>query len=276
MRKIPTLFRRDPDDMRRITREAHPDCQWVIDGEGVPTRKYDGTCVMFDAAGQWWARREVKPGLPLPPNFAPIQHDHDTGKTVGWVPIEQSSFARWHAEALENSSLAGDPWSVGLNTYELVGPRINGNPEQVNRHYLWLHAEADVLVDVPRDFDGLAKFLTGFEGEGIVWHWPQPDGSVKMAKLKRRDFPKHRVVEVPGVIAQRFPDIAWEVCGPHRYRGRDLQPDLWVYVVTSPTEDRFWAEKVSGAMRDQAVVDVDALTWRKLEIVMADELARST
>jgi hypothetical protein len=32
----------------------------------------------------------------------------------------------------------------------------------------------------------LAKYLAEFEGEGIVWH--HPDG--RMAKLKRKDFPR--------------------------------------------------------------------------------------
>jgi hypothetical protein len=46
MNKIPTVFRRDPDDRKRVLPEANPDCQWVLDGEGTPTRKYDGTCVL--------------------------------------------------------------------------------------------------------------------------------------------------------------------------------------------------------------------------------------
>ena len=41
--------------------EITPGCEWVIAGEGVATRKYDGTCVMYDG-DEWWARREVKPG----------------------------------------------------------------------------------------------------------------------------------------------------------------------------------------------------------------------
>ena len=71
MKKIPTVFRRDPDDMRHVTSEVHPDCQWVLDGEGTPTRKYDGTCVMFDGT-RWWARREVKPGKTAPNGFEAI------------------------------------------------------------------------------------------------------------------------------------------------------------------------------------------------------------
>jgi hypothetical protein len=182
MRKIPTLFIRDVDDMRRVTRQVNPACRWVVAGEGVATRKYDGTCVLLDDAGRWWARREVKPGKTPPPNYRPVETDPNTGKTVGWEPIEQSAFAKFHAEALA----AGIPGTPG--TYELVGPKVNGNPEQVGRHVLWAHADADVLPDAPRDFDGLARYLGDFPGEGIVWH--HPDG--RMVKLKRRDIPPRR------------------------------------------------------------------------------------
>lgn len=183
MRKIPTLYRRDPDDLRHVTSDVHPDCQWVLDGEGIPTRKYDGTCVMLDATGLWRARREVKPGKTQPQGYIQLQVDPVTGKSVGWEPVAASPFARWHAEAL---SLLVDgcqhPWSPG--TYELCGPKINRNPERFERHELIFHAAAERLAGVPRDFDGLRTFMSGFPHEGIVWH--HPDG--RMAKLKRRDF----------------------------------------------------------------------------------------
>ena len=183
MKKIPTLFVRDPDDMRHVTRQVHPDGVWVVVGEGVATRKYDGTCVMYDGQ-RWWARREVKASKAPPPNFATIETDSNTGKTVGWEPIEQSAFAKWHAEAVEHT--VGSGWPKG--TYELIGPKVNGNPELVQGHSLWAHDAAEVLDDAPRDYDGLAKYLADFPGEGIVWH--HPDG--RMAKLKRRDFGSKR------------------------------------------------------------------------------------
>lgn len=182
MQKIPTLFKRDPDDMRHVTREVHPECKWVLDGEGVATRKYDGTCVLLDADRKWWARREVKAGKNPPANYVAVATDEVTGKTVGWEPIEQSAFAKFHAEALGNPIAAGDTKLPG--TYELVGPKVNGNPEDAPFHVLVRHAAAQLLHDAPRDYDGLAKWLADFEGEGIVWH--HPDG--RMAKLKRRDF----------------------------------------------------------------------------------------
>jgi hypothetical protein len=184
VKKIPTLFLRDADDMRFVTREPHPDCGWVFAGEGVPTVKYDGTCVMFDG-DRWWARREVKPGKATPPGYVAVETDEITGKTVGWEPIELSSFAKLHAEALveTRSGISHRGWPAG--TYELVGPKINGNPERIDAHCLWAHSAATVLT-TPRDYGGLAAFLAKFDGEGIVWH--HPDG--RMAKIKRRDFPR--------------------------------------------------------------------------------------
>ena len=66
MNKIPTVFQRNENDRRYVTREVNPECQWVLDGEGVPTRKFDGTCVRLADDGSWWARREVKPGKEPP------------------------------------------------------------------------------------------------------------------------------------------------------------------------------------------------------------------
>jgi hypothetical protein len=182
MRKIPTLFRRDPDNMAHVLPEVHPDCQWVLDGEGVATRKYDGTCVLHDHDDQWWARREVKPYRTAPPNYWAVETDSTTGKTVGWEPIEQSSFVKSWREVIDRLG----PRTFKPGTYELCGPKVNGNPEGFERHALISHATAAEFQGAPRDFDGLREFLRDFPHEGLVWH--HPDG--RMAKLKVRDFPK--------------------------------------------------------------------------------------
>ena len=47
MEKIPTVFVRDDATNRKHVRdEVHPACGWVLAGEGVATRKFDGTCVL--------------------------------------------------------------------------------------------------------------------------------------------------------------------------------------------------------------------------------------
>ena len=119
MNKIPTVFRRNPENRQLVLPEANPECEWVLAGEGTPTRKYDGT------------RRELRAG-----------------------------------------------------TYELIGPKINGNPEGVRGHELVRHAEAEA-VDIPRDLDGIRSWLQAHpQWEGVVWH--HPDG--RRAKVKYRDF----------------------------------------------------------------------------------------
>ncbi len=175
MKKIPTLFERDPEDRAHVLPNVTPGCEWVIEGEGVATRKYDGTCMKFD--GQWWGRREVKPGKQPPAGFVEEGYDDTTGKTVGWVLVDSTwSFVAAWQEAVQPPHRHG--------TYELCGPKINGNPEGYDHHLLIPHGEF-VIGDAPRDFDGLADYLThDFPFEGIVWH--HSDG--RMAKLKKRDF----------------------------------------------------------------------------------------
>lgn len=178
MKKIPTALVRDPDDRAHVLKEVTPGCEWVFAREGTPTRKYDGTCVLLADEMTWWARREVKPGKRTPPNFYAVEHDETTGKTVGWEPIEQSPFAKFHGQALEREPAYG--WQPG--TYELCGPKINGNPENFGGHELVSHVEAEVLPSL--DAWSLIEFCRERGYEGVVWH--HPDG--RMAKLKVRDL----------------------------------------------------------------------------------------
>jgi hypothetical protein len=182
MKKIPTLFIRDEENRHYVTQEPNPECAWVFAGEGVATRKYDGTCVMFDGV-RWWARREVKPGKPVPENFREENFDEITQKRMGWVPIEESSFIKPFEEA-EKSANGFGQWPVG--TYELCGPKINGNPEGYEEHVLVEHASA-VRLDFPdRSYDGIRLTIKNWPRryEGVVFH--HEDG--RMAKIKAKDF----------------------------------------------------------------------------------------
>jgi hypothetical protein len=114
--------------------------------------------------------------------------DPETGKQPGWVPVGDGPQDRWHREAF--GSLAVQYGPVPDGTYELLGPKVQGNPEGFEQHILFRHDLAQILAGAPRDYDGLADYLADLPYEGIVWHWPQPDGSVRMAKIKKRDFPR--------------------------------------------------------------------------------------
>jgi len=183
VKKIPTLFKRDPDDMRHVLPEVTPGCEWVLAGEGKATRKHDGTCVSWHD-GDWWFRREVKPGKTPPEGWVEVDHDEVTGKRVGWEPARpSSSFIKMLREGIDYTFEFGSEIPEG--TYELCGPKINGNPEGFPEHRLIRHGSYYATNGGHiRDFDGLREYLRHFGGEGIVWH--HPDG--RMAKLKRRDF----------------------------------------------------------------------------------------
>ena len=196
MNKTPSVFLRNPENMSELLDEPNPLAQWVFDGEGVATRKYDGTCVMLDADGHWWARREVKKDKTPPPNWIPVEVDDITGKRMGWEPVEQSGIIKHFQEALANAEAecAAKGWTINPGTYELCGPKINGNPENYPEHCLISHAEAERIEvgawaqDKSRDPEVikelLKKTIPYLGWEGVVWH--HPDG--RMAKLKISDF----------------------------------------------------------------------------------------
>lgn len=177
MKKIPTLYERDWNgDRSRVTSQIHAGCEWVIAGEGNATRKIDGTCCMV-RDGALYKRRELKKGEIAPPLFEHEDYDEKTGKTVGWLPVSDGPEDRWHREALGLGQLTD-------GTYELVGPKIQGNPEGYALHRLVPHSQCEVFHDAPRDFEGLRLWLEGRNIEGLVFH--HPDG--RMAKIKLRDF----------------------------------------------------------------------------------------
>ncbi len=176
MRKIPTIFRRNAENMRLVTDEINPQCQWVFNGEGIATRKYDGTCVLIKD-GEYFKRREVKKGKPTPVDFVEVEHDQVTGKKVGWVPVDPTNPSdKYHIEALQSDIKDG--------TYELLGPKIQGNPENMPVHVLYLHEDAWEYDDVPRSSEGLKNWLKYRDIEGLVFH--HEDG--RMAKIKKKDF----------------------------------------------------------------------------------------
>lgn len=174
MKKIPTIFVRDMTKQPAlVTTEWRSGCEWVRDGEGVPTVKNDGTCCLV-RNGKIYKRRELKQGQPAPPDFEQADFDDETGKTVGWVPVSDSPDDKWHREAFQ-----GQP----DGTYELMGPKVQGNKGSWPNHVLMRHGDEPIKGN-PRTFEDIRAYLELQHMEGLVWH--HPDG--RMAKIKRRDF----------------------------------------------------------------------------------------
>ena len=173
MKKIRTIFKRDEIKRNLVTQDPHPECDWVFNGEGVATRKWDGTCFMI-RDGKLYKRYDAKHGKIPPPNFEPAQDpDPITGHQPGWILVGDGPEDKWFREA---------PSPGHDGTFELVGPRINGNPEGFESHALVAHGY--LQLDAPRTFDELKQYFKGKDIEGIVWH--HPDG--RMSKIKKKDF----------------------------------------------------------------------------------------
>lgn len=185
MQKIMSLFQRNYDGDRLVRDEIAPGAEWVPAGEGVATVKFDGTCCMV-RDGKLFKRYDAKKGKTPPEGFIPAQEpDEKTGHWPGWLPVGDGPEDQYHREALE--TMEGTVLEDG--TYELVGPKIQGNPEQFSFHRLVKHGTA-TFEDEPRDFEGIKAFLEANGIEGIVWH--HPDG--RMVKIKGRDFGIKRAV----------------------------------------------------------------------------------
>lgn len=177
MKKIPCLFQRDFADKRNpiLLRDVTPGCEWVLAGEGIATRKWDGTAVAI-IGGKLHARYDAKRGKPLPPGAIPCgDPDPITGHNPCWV-LADGPEHKWIREAH-----GGNVYEDG--TYEAIGPKINGNHDMVASHSLQKHGHV-ICSKAPRDWDGLRAYLESENIEGIVFH--HPDG--RMCKIRRDDY----------------------------------------------------------------------------------------
>jgi hypothetical protein len=179
MKKMPCLFVREFHGPRSatITEVVTPGCEWVLAGEGVASIKRDGTaCAVI--GGVLHKRYDAKAGKLPPEGAIPCDPypDATTGHWPHWIRVvEGDPGSRWHLDALSRASLTD-------GTYELVGPKINGNPDGFVDHCFVRHGEE--VVEVPRTFDGLRDFLCDFKHEGVVFK--HDDG--RRCKIRRADF----------------------------------------------------------------------------------------
>lgn len=177
MQKIISLFKRNYESDYLARNEVVEGAEWVLNNEGVATRKYDGTCCLVKE-GKLYRRYELRQGKNAPIGFEPAtDFDSKTGKQQGWLPVGNGNEDKYHREAFKDNSFSD-------GTYELVGEKIQGNPDRFEGHLLLKHSEAEQYNDFPRDFESIKNKLKDLDIEGVVWH--HPDG--RMVKIKRKDF----------------------------------------------------------------------------------------
>lgn len=183
MKKMTTLYKKDPANLGRVTSEVDPINDWVFT-DGLATRKHDGTsCAII--GGLLYKRydskinRKTGKRKPVPDGAIPCQEpDNKSGHWPHWVRCDPANPAdKWHYEAFGLSVFED-------GTYELCGPKVNGNPENLSFHQLVKHGSVRVgLVDI--SFEGIGGYLATHDIEGIVFHHAT-DG--RMCKIRKSDF----------------------------------------------------------------------------------------
>lgn len=178
MKKLTTLYQKDPNHLGRVISKIRPQNAWVFES-GIPTRKFDGTsCAIIN--GELYKRFDLKKGRTLPPNAIPCQHpDEKSGHHPHWVKCTRADKSnQWHFDAFDKLPIKED------GTYELCGEKIQGNPEKIEGHQLIKHG-SELLNITDFSFEGLKHFLETVDIEGIVFHDTKGD---RMCKIRKSDF----------------------------------------------------------------------------------------
>lgn len=184
MKKIPTLFERIYENHRvvGILPNVTKGMEWVLEGEGLATVKYDGSCCAI-INGELYKRYDAKNGKPIPEGAIKCQDEPDaiTGHMPCWVKCDRKNPSdKWFWKAYDINNF--DRYQLTDWTYEAIGEHFNGNP--YNLGYDTLIKHGTTLIDVPRTFEGIKEYLRANYIEGIVfWKDNEP-----RCKIKRTDF----------------------------------------------------------------------------------------
>jgi len=194
MKKISTLFKKNPENLGLVINEINPENQWVFDQGVKSTRKYDGmACAIIN--GELYKRRDVKKGKQIPIGAIECQEaDKITGHHPHWIKcFPENKEDELFFEGLAALKLQTKyPIELGYGTYELCGEKIstqrfdpNFNPEKISGHLMIPHGK-DILSLPSLEFEALKQYLTNPENdiEGIVFY--HPDG--RMCKIRKSDF----------------------------------------------------------------------------------------
>lgn len=197
MKKIPTLFKRIYENHKviGITDEVTEGCEFVLEGKGTPTVKYDGSCCAI-IGGQLYKRYDAKKGKKAPEGAIPCQDapDEITGHFPHWVKCDRNNPAdKWLFKACEGtkltdfikypSAIVAFPSILPDGTYEAIGEHFQGNPYHLKGDTLVKHGTMVITAKL-NSFEAIKEFLKNNDIEGIVF-WL--DGEPR-CKIKRSDF----------------------------------------------------------------------------------------
>lgn len=178
MEKIPTLFVRNPENMKLVTREINPDAAWILTSTAVPTVKKDGTNIRVDILNEKCIGVEKRRN--------PTREEKASGAEPGYVRAERGDPSDKHIfAAVDATDFTG--WQNGAWSCEALGPKIQGGVEASSPCLYPFSWGAQRITDtIPLTYDGIKAYLEMHPIEGIVWH--EQDREKRMCKIKRRDF----------------------------------------------------------------------------------------
>ena len=205
MKKMPIIFDMtfnedgDREVLHTIRKEIRDLVNKILTDGGriIPTFKRDGTAVFCDANGEWFTRRAVRPGKEAPEGFIPLETDPNTGTTFGWEPKDSSPMKKFLDRAINRFVDDNGIEPPRDTTFELIGPKINGNPERVDAEELRIHGQ-EKATDFPTiqeilasndPFEMLKPIFADFRAryvEGIVFWIADDDGNLIEPRFKVR------------------------------------------------------------------------------------------
>lgn len=179
MIKIPTIFKRDYSKTYQVLPDPNPECVWVFEGQGKVYRKWQGMAAMIQD-GKYYKRCIIKKDQIVPAYFILCTYDQRAEKQFGWQPVDfENPQDQYYVEAYNSYSYEA---VMPDGTYELIGPKILGNPEKVDSHQLINHTAWEV-TNITRTYKDIKYFLSVNNFEGLVFH-----NNGQMAKIKKKDF----------------------------------------------------------------------------------------
>jgi hypothetical protein len=194
MKKMTTLYKQQftklPDNKGRIfsglSKETNPENDWVFtDPTVVAYRKLDGASAAIingNIYSRYMSRQRKNTAAQVPLNGIPAQLNIDEATQTHpyWVPAEAKGTGKHHYNAFINQPGLPD------GTYELIGPSINGNPDDVVINTLMSHNADSLLVKLPEVItrEILKQLIISQPWEGLVFRNSNDD----MCKLRRVDF----------------------------------------------------------------------------------------
>src|SRR5258708_20416183 len=177
MEKIPTLFVRNTENMKVVTRDINPDAAWVFTANVVPTVKKDGTNIRVTVQDNECVHVEKRRN--------PTREEKAAGAEPGYVDASRDDPQDKHIfAAVDNTNYIG--WPDGTWPAEALGPKIQGGVEcPYPVLYPFSLAPLEIIDGNPRTWQSILNYLGAHPIEGIVWH---DEEHHRYAKIKRRDF----------------------------------------------------------------------------------------